>query len=244
MLVDNKFLFISLPRCASTSFFITCIRNNINTKHCGDYFDNYINSNLVKFQSIENNDNLADILGHPHEPIKMLESKFGNEYEIISVRRNKYERFISLWKHLLDEIYRMGEISIYEKFIKLNIDDILFFTKYDLVNKNDINKQVKKFLKNNKIKTNSKKILNIISIVFTPYSVYHNNDSRIIWFDFNQLHKLEEWVSIKINKNFVLEKSNSSKNFNCNIELNDYFIKKYDSIYETYDEYKNIKTLI
>jgi len=244
MLVDNKFLFISLPRCASTSFFITCIRNNINTKHCGDYFDNYINSNLVKFQSIENNDNLADILGHPHESIKMLESKFGNEYEIISVRRNKYERFISLWKHLLDEIYRMGETSIYEKFIKLNIDDILFFTKYDLVNKNDINKQVKKFLKNNKIETNSKKILNIISIVFTPYSVYHNNDSRIIWFDFNQLHKLEEWVSIKINKNFVLEKSNSSKNFNSNIELNDYFIKKYDSIYETYDEYKNIKTLI
>lgn len=244
MLVDNKFLFISLPRCASTSFFITCIRNRINTKHCGDYFDKYIDSNFDKFLSMKNNDDLADILGHPHESIEMLESKFGKNYEIISVRRNKYERFISLWKHLLDEIYRMDEISIYKKFVNLSIDDVLFFTKNDITNKNDINKLIKKFLKNNKIDTNSKKILNIISILFTPYSTYHNNDSRIIWFDFNQLHELEEWVSNKINKNFILERCNSSKTFTCNIDLNEHFIKKYDLIYSMYDDYKNNKTLI
>jgi hypothetical protein len=244
MLVDNKFLFISLPRCASTSFFITCIRNNINTKHCGDYFDNYIKSNLDKFQSIKSNDELADILGHPHESIKMLESKFGNGYDIISVKRNKYERFISLWKHAIDEMYRLGEIDVYKKFIELNIDDILFFSKNDVANKFDVNKLVKQFLKNNEIETTSKKILNIISIVFTPYSEYHNNDSRIIWFDFNELYKLEEWVSNKLNRTFVLEKSNSSKLFDCNIELNEYFINKYDLIYGAYDNYKNTKTLL
>jgi hypothetical protein len=244
MLVDNKFIFVSLPRCASTSFFITCIRNGINTKHCGNYFDNYINSNLDKFQSIQNNDELADNLAHPHESIQMLETKFGVGYEIISVKRNKYERFISLWKHAIDEVYRLGEFDIYKKFIELSIDDILFFSKNDIGNKNDIDQLVKKFLKNNEIGTNNKKILNIISIVFTPYSAYHHNDSRVIWFGFNELHTLEEWVSKKLNKKFVLEKSNSSKAFSSNIKLNEYFTKKYDSIYSIYDNYKTIKTLM
>jgi hypothetical protein len=244
MLVDNKFIFVSLPRCASTSFFITCIRNGINTKHCGDYFDNYITANTDKFLNIENNDDLADILVHPHESIQMLESKFGNTYEIISVKRNRHQRFISLWKHAIDEVYRLGEFDIYKKFIQLSIDDILFFSKNDIGNKNDINQLVKKFLKKNQIETNDKKILNIISIVFTPYSAYHHNDSRVIWFDFNSLHILEEWVAKKLNKKFVLEKSNSSKALNSNVELNEYFTKKYDSIYNTYDNCKTIKTLM
>ena len=29
MLVDNKFIYISLPRCASTSFMVSCIKSNI-----------------------------------------------------------------------------------------------------------------------------------------------------------------------------------------------------------------------
>ena len=33
MLVDSKFYFISLPRCASTSFLVNCLKQGIPVKH-------------------------------------------------------------------------------------------------------------------------------------------------------------------------------------------------------------------
>ena len=42
MLVDNKFFYISLPRCASTAFQISCVKQNINIQHVRDFIDNAI----------------------------------------------------------------------------------------------------------------------------------------------------------------------------------------------------------
>ena len=61
---------------------------------------------------------------------------------------------------------------------------------------------------------------------------------------FNELDKLEMWVSNKINKSFTLEKSNSSKNIKTDIGLNDEFIAIYDSIYNRFDLQKINKTFI
>ena len=33
MLVENKFLFVNLPRCASTSFHISCLRSGFKIEH-------------------------------------------------------------------------------------------------------------------------------------------------------------------------------------------------------------------
>jgi len=42
MLVENKFLFVNLPRCASTSFHISCLRSGFKIEHYGQSFvDNY-----------------------------------------------------------------------------------------------------------------------------------------------------------------------------------------------------------
>mgnify|MGYP000865735466 CR=1 FL=1 len=76
MLVNNKFLFISLPRCASTSFYISCLRNGFDIKHFDQKFidsaKDYINLNL-------DNEKLADKMSHTHEKINNLIEKFGNE---------------------------------------------------------------------------------------------------------------------------------------------------------------------
>ena len=60
----------------------------------------------------------------------------------------------------------------------------------------------------------------IIYILITPISEYHNHDPNIIWFDFDKLYELEEWVSNKLGKSFKLEKSNSSNHFKCQLLLN------------------------
>ena len=122
MLVDKKFIFLSLPRCASTSFMITCLKNDILIEH----FDSKNDNQLYKIDNWQNfnNEELADALTHLHEPLNNLQSKFGNEYKVIAIRRNKYERFVSLWKHIIDELYRENKVEVANIFSKLTIDDI------------------------------------------------------------------------------------------------------------------------
>ena len=104
-----------------------------------------------------------------------------------------------------------------------------------------------KFNKSNEeyFKTNSKGYaVNMIDILLTPISNWTNNDPNIIWFDFDKLYELEEWVSNKLGKGFKLEKLNSSNHIECNLKLTDNFIKKYNKIYNNYDFRKEKKTLI
>jgi hypothetical protein len=55
---------------------------------------------------------------------------------------------------------------------------------------------------------------------------------------------LEEWVSNKLEIEFKLEQSNSSKHFNSKLSLDETFIRKYNQIYDIYDIPKVVKTLI
>ena len=84
----------------------------------------------------------------------------------------------------------------------------------------------------------------MLYILFTPISEYHNHDPNIIWFDFNEMDKFENWVSNKLEKPFTLHSANSSKHMESKILLNDDFIKKYNTIYDYYDYPKLQKTLI
>ena len=93
MLVDNKFLFLSIPRCASHSFVIGCGIIGIENR----YVSNKATEIYKNFNWTEDID-LSKIY-HPHESLIELEKKFGSDYKIISIKRNRYDRFISLWKY-------------------------------------------------------------------------------------------------------------------------------------------------
>jgi hypothetical protein len=58
------------------------------------------------------------------------------------------------------------------------------------------------------------------------------------------LDKLENWVSNKLELDFKLEKINSSQHFDCNLKLNESFIKKYNEVFDRFDLQKNKITLI
>lgn len=242
MLVEDKFIYVSLPRCASTSFYITCLRNNLNTKFLNQLeYDNYkdrIDLNL-------DNEVLADFIVHSHERLTDLTSKFGNNYDVIAVKRNRYERFISSWKHLIDLVDMQYPPKLTKILKELSEDDILFYKSEDLVSNNSQIDLIYKFAERNKfIDYVDDYLITMFGIIIKPTSWWYNHDPKVIWFDFEKLNELEDWVSLKIGKPFKLEKSNGSSHFECNLILNDSFKKRYESIYDFYDLPKQQKTLI
>ena len=131
------------------------------------------------------------------------------------------------------------------KLEELTIDDILFYTTNDLISEQKRGEVVYQFaLRNNLLKYMNDVVKTMLYILITPISEYHKHDPKIIWFDFDKLYELENWVSNKLEKPFILEKSNGSQHFESNLTINDEFIERYDSIYNYYDLPKQIKTLL
>lgn len=263
MLVDNTFIYLSLPRCASTAFHYSCLINDINVQTKNGEWE-LVNSH-IDFKSIEKEE-LMNYIYHGHESIIDLKSKFGNQYPIIAVNRQRHERFYSLYKHILFDLKRSGFNKIYDKFSKLTLDELFFFTTEDVVSKEQRWNKICEFLIYNKLidspvspitiskfnqsdteyfKSNiNAYAINMIDILLTPISNWTNNDQNILWFDFNELDKLEDWTSNILKKPFKIYSANSSKHMECDIILNDDFVKKYNDIYDYYDFPKLNKTLI
>ncbi len=242
MLVDNKFIYLSLPRCASTSFYISCLRNNIEVKHADETMFDKWNSNIDL--SLDN-ETLADLLVHSHEKITDLKTKFGNGYDVVSIRRNRYERFISLWKHIIDLADDRFPHSDVDKLKKMTVEQILFYKTNDLLSDNTKEYVLNSFFTNNNLNDyKDSYMMTMIYILINPTSYWHNNDPNIIWFEFDKINEFEQWVSNKLGIDFMLEKSNGSQHFECGLKLDDKFIKLYDSIYDYYDLPKQIKTLL
>ncbi len=177
--------------------------------------------------------------------LAFLYKKFGYEYDIIGVRRNRHDRFISLWKHVVDLSNSANSPLLNLRLENLKLDDILFYTKDDLISEQTRVDVIKEFVNRNGIRPYmNDTVRKMLYILFTPISEYHNHDPNIIWFEFDKLYELENWVSEKLGREFKLEKSNSSNHFKTNLILNDTFIKRYNNIYDYYDLPKKEKSLI
>lgn len=245
MLVDNKFFYISLPRCASTSFMATCVKNEINIQHYQNHLniDEQLTILKKELHEIDYNQYWKE-MQHAHEPINLLHKKFGNNYDIISVKRNKYDRFVSLWKHILHNTFYKEHNNILKIFKKFDAKDILFYKDYDLLDDDSVKEIIEIFKNKYDLKEITEYGKNMLVILIRPYSYWHLYNPNIIWFDFDKLYELEEWVSNKLGKEFKLLDINSSKKIESNLILDDEFKELYDSIYYKYDETKSKKTLI
>ena len=258
MLVDNKFIYLSLPRCASTAFHYSCLMNNIEVKTTNSMWE-ASNAN-IDYQSIEKVDIMNHIF-HGHEDINILQSKFGIDKPVIAVHREKCERFYSLYKHILSDFKRLGYLDFYDVFSKLTIDELFFFTKEDLINKKTRWDTISDYLIDLKLinervdinlssttkyeeQHNNWYAVNVIDILLTPISFWTNHNPNIIWFEFDKLNELDKWVSNTIGRPFEIQKVNSSKDIECNIILDDTFIKRYCGIFDYYDLPKFKNTLI
>jgi hypothetical protein len=263
MLVENKFIYISLPRTASTSFYYTCLINGLNVNHVNQLY--YENNLKVDFNKIDT-DKIMNFIEHGHETLYNLKNKFGHNYPIIAVNRDKYDRFISLYKHILFDFKRVGLDHLYEYFSKLSSSELFFYKSNEILNKELRWKLINEYLINKKLvkepvsihfpKYQNMKveddfikgmrwyINNILDLLITPTSYWHMYDEDILWFDFQNLSEMENWVSEKLNKKFVMKKLNSSKHIECNLKLDNKFIELYDSVYNFYESPKKNLTLI
>jgi hypothetical protein len=70
-----------------------------------------------------------------------------------------------------------------------------------------------------------------------PMSHWTEYESNIKWFDFTDLSKLETWVSNELNKDFKLERVNSSEHSKLNPKMvvDKNFMDLYDKTYHNYD---------
>lgn len=241
MLVDKKFYYISLPRCGSTSFHFSCLRQYIPIQTLYEDVD-------LKYQSINldnfTNEEISVEHVHRHEPLIHLQERFGEEYPIIAVRRDRHDTFISLWKHIVQLVKVKYEKDVYEKFFKFTIDEVLFFKQSEFsVDYSKLEELAAEFLKINNIEWEWY-LSNMMMVLYAPKSLWHGNHKDIIWFDFDKLNEMEEWVSSKLGRPFKLKNFNTSQHMESNIKLDDYFRSKYNSIYDIYDIRKNNNTLV
>jgi hypothetical protein len=243
MLVGDKFIYINLPRCASTSFVISCIKRGISINHVRPKLDN---KDFV-YNPDMNNEDIADRLVHGHESLVFLEEKFGYNYDVIAVNRNRHERFISMWKHCLDEVYMSGDLHSFHIMKELDENDILFYNSndvYSISDRDEIDKIITEFINRFGLTADNDYLKRILGVFLLPHSAYHNHNPKIKWFDFNKMSEMEEWVSNKLGIDFKLEKINSSQHFECNLKLTDNFIEKYNKIYDRFDITKSVKTFL
>lgn len=253
MLVDGKFIYVNLPRCGSTSFHFSCILHDLELKNMNSNW-NDINSK-IDFKNIDDKD-IMDVIGHGHEQLPLLREKYGYHYPIIAVKRDRHEAFYSLFKHVIFDLKRANALETYEYFKNMTLDELFFFKTEDLTSPEKRLNVINEFLlKNGLIKhgvTTAKNmtlysdqyIVNIIDILITPFSHWHNHDSDIIWFDIKDLNSMEIWVSNKIGKPFKLKQVNSSQHIDCELKFDQEFKERYNKIYDFYDLPKKTQTLI
>ena len=243
MLIDNKFLYISLPRCGSTSFHYSCILNGLSINNLDSSIDF---SNSKKDFNFIDESSIMNIIEHGHTSLIELQKKFGYDLPIIAVRRNKYERFYSLYKHIIFELDRIGVSDLSLKFA--NFNDAFFFDKFDMMTRESRYHCISNYILHISPELVYHElyqyIVNIIDILLTPISHWHHHNKDINWFDINETKKLEEWVSNITNTEFKLRHVNSSSFIQTNFKFDDAFIEKYDSVYEYYDSPKSNKSVI
>jgi hypothetical protein len=248
MLVDNKFLYISLPRCGSTSFHYSCIINGLNINNLDTRAD-YENSK-IDFISIDES-KIMNFIEHGHTPLIELQNKFGYGLPIIATKRDRYERFYSLYRHIIYDLDRIGLTKLSSEICNLDLNELFFFNTMDIISKRKRYDSIYSFLiklmpeiKYNESDSFYQYVINVIDILLTPISHWHNHDKNIIWFDINETNKMEEWVSNITNIEFKLKHVNSSMFIQPKLKLDSEFIERYDSVYEYYDFPKSNKSLL
>jgi hypothetical protein len=117
----------------------------------------------------------------------------------------------------------------------IDLNDLFFFETNDLTTMDKRWDIVNKFLIENrfidtyvvresnltKLSNREYLLVNILVILITPKSIWHNHDNDIIWFNINEMTKLEKWVSDITKTNFKMKNVNSHSHIETKIKLND-----------------------
>jgi hypothetical protein len=217
MLVDNKFIFISIPRCATVSFERTCISNGLDL----DFSPHMLATKQLRDNKIPTY--------HSHIRYSEYKEIYGDKYPIITINRNPVDRFISGWKYTLLEVQRTDK-KLYDRLVSLSNEEFMyhFLTYFKNLRFSDTNIQqfFNQFNPDFKL---SRNLLVKFKTILVDNSYWTDNADEIIYFNFeDEIPKLEQWVSEKCNIDFKLMSVNDTKQVNLTLIKNQRFVDFYN----------------
>jgi hypothetical protein len=220
LFINDDLIWVSIPRCASTSIERGFFESNLNVKH---YYNNFIYDDNAK---------------HYHIQLKNLHNKFGKK-ESICIKRNFFDKWISGLQHMF-LTYKMNNIEtivnwedvdnefIYSHFTPDYVDEMYSVSLSDI---NDLKisdseyKEVEQILS----KLTNKLTNNEIQFdkTFVPHkllvsSLYWTNNNKCTYeFDISEIDKFEKFISNRYGDEFELKKLNQSPNIDSKIVKDD-----------------------
>ena len=220
MLVEDSFIFLPIPRCATVSFESSLLEQGFKVKYYGN---DLVNRRIDKgqFPIFHSHHTITDLRKLKPEVNQL------REIECVSIYREPVDRFISAWKYVLKNIKDVDENSYVtlkdidnESFIK-RMDSIIS-TPFDLSKYSTFDKFLGPFIGYDI--TNDPKFNNsrrVFEAVLTPPSRWHENDVTIRYFDIKHLESLEKYVKEMTNKDFKMNRVNDTHDIETSLVLND-----------------------
>jgi hypothetical protein len=207
MLINNDFVFLPIPKNASTSIVYSVMKWGIDV----DFGSTHLNK--IMLSEFKNDSEFW----HPHYSIDFLKDKFKNK-KIIGIERNSTDRFISALKYMINRC-RLENVNLKYDFENLFEDNVIqIFTEIFIELNNCILPKdpkkleniIERYLSDDYLKFNKMYLLN-----FTSQYFWGLNDCDII-IDIKNLNEFESHIK-KFKSAFNLIKSNTGDKVNLKI---------------------------
>ncbi len=213
MLVDNKFLFLKIPRTGTVAFERSCRLAGLSIQ--------YPNDNILAQRQADKG---LEPRRHSHERVSKLREYFGNDYPIIALDRDPLERFLSAWKYVIKFISEEHpEVS--KRLAQVTSKDFINAWQSEIgysSNLQDIDKCsnfFKELIKGGLPYT--KNTYMIFTSVMTGPSRWHENDPSIKYIKMRDTLGVEQYIREVTGKPFEFIITNHTKTTTTNVAIND-----------------------
>jgi len=234
MLVDNKFLFLKIPRTATVAYERSCFLAGLSISYPADNI-------LAQKQA----DKGVEPRRHGHQPVSKLREYFGIEYPIVAIKRDPLDRFLSAWKYTIKyiseyntEVSKALESINSSQFTDAWQSEIGYSANLQDIDRcsNFFNKLIKGGVPYNK------NTYMIFTSVMTSPVRWHENDPKITYFGMRELDKLEQYTRDVTGKPFEFIITNHTKNIKTSLKIDDTLEDFYYTLVEP--SIKNKHTLL
>ena len=213
MVINDKVVFIPIPKNASWSMEHTCVEYGFDLKYPSKIWENYLKSEDASTQK------------HLHSTLSDLIERFGTNFEFICIIRDSTDRFISAWKYFIEAMVLSINDTLGEKIKNVGNDFVMDFIKQNhlefrkaynslesrqsllikLVDELGISKEY--HIDKGFVERYSVHIFSFVS----QYQWITNDKVDVKKFNFNKLTDLEEYLSKKLDVEFKLIHKNKSE---------------------------------
>jgi hypothetical protein len=245
MVINDKIVFIPVPKNASWSVENTCIDYGFDLKYRNVLWENSIKLNV-------NNKGR-----HIHSTVDNLLSSFGNQYDYVCIIRNSTDRFISAWKFFISAMEaELNDTVLSDRIKKLDNSFVIDFIKENYLKLPSSYNSMESSVELLMILLNKMGIVDYLIIdenfkyrysahivtFISQYQWIYNNSVNIKQFSFEKLNDFEKYISDSLMVDFKLIHENKTKLDYCAVTKTDELVLFVDKYID--GMYKQNKTII